>query len=642
MTRRSGFWPRLSDWALSVPVRVKIMGIVLGVIFLLAIVATFQIRATMRATMREELRARGVSVARDVAGRATDLILTDNLFAVHELAGERVESDHDVRYVLIANSSQDLVAHTFGHSFPPELLRANSVGAGEESALALLDTEEGLVWDVAVPILEGRLGTVRVGMSERHLRAVVVDTTRFLLLVTGCISFVGLVAAYLLTFVLTKPILDLVKATEAIGGGDLQRKVPVRTRDEVGQLGAAFNAMTEALARSRGEIERSNRQLLRRNEELSVLNAIALTVSRSLDLGDVLDGALEKVLEAVKVRAGWVFLQDGKEEHLALAASKGLSDGFVREEAEKRLGSCVCREVMDSGEARIFDDLLACPRLSREVLEREGLRCHASIPLKAKERVLGIMNLACDGDQGFGKHDLQLLTSIGHQIGIAIENARLYEEVQHKEVSRRRLLDKLIDAQEEERKRVARELHDQVGQSLTALIMSLGSTEEMIPSGADEVKSQLAEICSFTAGILEEIRRLMMDLRPALLDDLGLIPAVRSFAETHLTRAQVQAHIDVAGVKRKLPSSVETTLFRVVQEAIMNTVKHADARKATIQMRFNESSIAATIEDDGKGFDRTEPDLDVSALGLLGMQERAEILGGNLRIDSQPRKGTRV
>jgi len=297
---------------------------------------------------------------------------------------------------------------------------------------------------------------------------------------------------------------------------------------------------------------------------------------------------------------------------------------------------------MDSGGARVVDGILACLHLSREMLEREGLRCHASIPLKAKNRVLGIMNLALVGDQGFGERNLQLLTSIGHQIAIAIENACLYEEVQHKEVSRRRLLDKLIDAQEEERKRVARELHDQVGQSLTALMMGLASTEEMIPPGAEQVKSQLAEICTLSAGILEEIRRVMMDLRPALLDDLGLIPAVRSHAETHLTRAQVEAHIEVVGVKRKLPSPVDTALFRVVQEAITNIVKHAEARKATIQLCFHESSIAATIEDDGKGFDRNEPNLDITALGLLGMQERVSLLGGTWRIESQRGRGTRI
>lgn len=642
MRRLFRFWSGFFGWTLSVPVRIKIMGIVLGVIFLLGVVATLQVRATTKAALHEELRRRGVSVARDVARLVTEPILTDNLFAIHELARDALENDHDVRYVFIVDSFQDVLAHTFGRGFPSELLGANSVGPGQRFSVEVLETEEGVIHDVAIPIMEGRLGAVRVGMTERRLRAVVGATTRFQLLVTAIVCFVGVVAAYLLTSVMTKPILDLVRATAAIRRGDFRQRVAVWAEDEVGRLTTAFNAMTEALARSRDEMKEFDRQLLRRNEELSVLNAISLAVSQSLNLAEILDGALAKVLDAMKLDAAWVFLQDAREGHLVLATWNGLSQVFAREEAEKDLGRCICREVMDSGEARILDDILTCPCLSRDVLEREGLRCHASIPLKAKDRVLGIMNVASRVDRSFSEDDLRLLTSVGHQIGTAVENTRLYEEVHDKEVLRRHLLDKLMRAQEEERTRVARELHDEVGQSLTALIMALGSAEERIPPEADHEKRHLAEIQTLAARILEETRRLMMDLRPALLDDLGLIPAIRSYAETHLTRAGVEPHIEVSGVKKRLSPLVEIALFRVFQEAIMNIVKHAEAGRATIRLRFNESAIAATMEDDGKGFDPTKPRLGKRALGLLGMEERVALLGGALRIDSQPGRGTRI
>jgi signal transduction histidine kinase len=342
------------------------------------------------------------------------------------------------------------------------------------------------------------------------------------------------------------------------------------------------------------------------------------------------------------VEAGWIFLQDGPEGPLTLAASKGLPEACLRDEAERDLGNGICRQVMDSGEARIFSDDFACLRRNCRVLEQEGLRCRASIPLKAKDRVLGIMNLACVGGRTFQQEDLQFLSSLGNQIGIAIENASLYEEVEQKEVQRRRLLDKLIGAQEEERKRIARELHDQVGQSLTALIMGLGTVEEMVGSEAEQVKSQVAGIRAQSATILEEIRRLMIDLRPALLDDLGLIPAVRSFAETDLARARVQSHVQVVGAKRKLPASMEIAVFRVIQEAVTNIIKHAEARNATVELCFRHSSIGASIEDDGKGFDRTQLGRNAHALGLLGMRERVTLLGGTWRIESRPGRGTRV
>ena len=396
------------------------------------------------------------------------------------------------------------------------------------------------------------------------------------------------------------------------------------------------------VAGSRSEIEQSNRQLLRRNEELSVLNSVAATVSRSLDLDQILDGALEKVLDGVKIKAGWVFLGEEGQERLTLAASQGLSGAFLQEEAEKDLGDCICCEVMASGEARIMDDMLTCPRLTRQILQEEGLQCHASIPLKAKNKVLGIMNVACPKDQRIGVDDLKLLTAIGHQVGIAVENAHLYEEVRQKEALRRRLLDELIRVQEEERKRVARELHDRVGQSLTALIMAVGSVEEIIPPEADHVRRHLAEIRTMMAAVVEETRRLMLDLRPALLDDLGLIPAIRSYAEAHLGPAGVQLEVEVAGIKRKLPPSVDIALFRVVQEAVTNVVKHARASKAAIRLHFNKSLVSATVEDDGKGFDCKDPNLNLRTFGLLGMQERAALLGGTLRIDSRPDRGTRV
>ncbi|MFN3477644.1 MAG: GAF domain-containing protein, partial [Candidatus Methylomirabilales bacterium] len=510
--------------------------------------------------MREELKQRGGSVARDVAGRAADLIITDNLFALQELVRSTLENNEDVRYVFIMNRGRNVLVHTFRDGFPPDLVEANSADPTERFRVEPLETEEGLIQDVAAPILEGKAGIARVGMSERRLKAIVQGTTWFLLIVTALVSLVGVAGAYLLTLVLTKPVLQLVEVTRAVGRGDFSQKAPIFTGDEIGQLSVAFNAMMEALARSRGEIEEFNRQLLRRNEELSALYAIALTVSRSLKLEEILNGALAKVLEVMKLRAGWIFLQDGREGHLTLAAQKGLSAEFAKEEAERELGECICREVMASGEARVLDDILRCPRLSREVLEREGLSAHASVPLKAKEKVLGIINVACHDERRFTEDELRLLHSIGHQIGIAIENARLYEEVQQKEELRRQLLDKLILAQEEERKRVARELHDEVGQSLTALIMSLGSAEEALPAELQPIRDQLAQIRGLTAKTLEEIRRLMVDLRPTLLDDLGLIPAIRWYAETHLTRAGIEPSVEVVGHRRRLPPLVETAL----------------------------------------------------------------------------------
>lgn len=639
--RPSRLWSSFWSWVHSAPVKVKIMGIALGVILLLGLVVTLQVRTIITGRMLQELDQRGGAVARDVAGRATDLILTDNLFALQELVRNTMENNEDVRYVFVQDRDGHVLAHTFGVPFPSDLLTANIAKPADRFRVELLDTEDGVIHDVAVAILEGRAGTTRVGLSEQRLQTIVQDTTWLLLMVTGIVSLVGVAGAYLLTLVLTRPISQLVQVTRAVARGDFSQKARVRTGDEIGRLSADFNAMTEALARSRAEIEAFTRQLVRRNEELSALYDIAVTVSRSLQLEEILNGALTKVLEVMELRAGWVFLQDEQSGCLALAAQKGLSPQFATEEAEQELGYCICREVMDSREARVLDDIRSCPRLSQATLLREGLRAHASVPLKAKDKVLGIMNVAWDDDRRFPDEELNLLQSIGHQVGIAIENARLYAEVQRKEELRRQLLEQIILAQEDERKRVARELHDEVGQSLTALIMSLGSAEASLPPELTAIRGQLAEIEDLSSRTLEGIRRLMADLRPTLLDDLGLVPAIRWYAETHLARAGVQPGVEVIGPRRRLSSSFETALFRVVQEAVTNIVKHAGASQATVRVEFNPGSIATTIEDDGRGFDVAER-RDGSGFGLLGMQERVTLLGGSLRIESEPGRGTRV
>ncbi|MBI2902183.1 MAG: HAMP domain-containing protein, partial [Candidatus Methylomirabilis oxyfera] len=417
-------WSRLSSWVLSVPIRVKIMGIALGMVTLLGLGVTLQVRSSMQVTLQAELQRRAAATARDVAGRAADLIVTNNIFALHELVRTTLEHNEDTRYVLVLDRSGETLAHTLSGNPSPELLRANLPALDEAVRIQPLDIEEGRIYDAAVPIFGGRAGVARVGMSDRRMSAIVAATTRRLLAVTALVSLGGVAAALLLTFVLTRPILALGKVAQAVGRGEFSQKAPVWSRDEVGRLTEAFNAMTEALDRSR-------RQILRRNAELSALNAIAVTVSGSLHLDEILEGALSKVLEVMNLRAAWIFLDE--EGAQVLAASAGLTPDAARAQA-----------------------------------------AHASVPLKAKERVLGIMSVVTNEAGALSREDLNLLTAIGHQIALAVENARLYEEVQRKEEIRRQLLDKLITAPEEERRRVARELPDEVGQSITALNRNRG------------------------------------------------------------------------------------------------------------------------------------------------------------------------
>jgi len=207
------------------------------------------------------------------------------------------------------------------------------------------------------------------------------------------------------------------------------------------------------------------------------------------------------------------------------------------------------------------------------------------------------------------------------------------------------LLRLVISTQEEERRRIARELHDETSQALTSLSLDLEAVAGALPPNAHEAEVKLKAIQPIVTRTLDEIHKVIFELRPTLLDDLGLIPAIKWHAENHLEKAGVKVHLESAGPERRLPIEIETAVFRIIQEATTNIIRHAHAHSASISLEFAASSVAAHIEDDGRGFDLNKV---VSAtggkrgLGLLSMKERIEHLGGILRIQSWPDKGTQI
>ncbi len=227
--------------------------------------------------------------------------------------------------------------------------------------------------------------------------------------------------------------------------------------------------------------------------------------------------------------------------------------------------------------------------------------------------------------------------------GRTIELERLYEQLRRRDEERGDLLGKIITAQEEERRRIARELHDDISQTLTGLVMNLGSVENLITSDPVTARQTLESLRHATSEAVKNTRRLMRDLRPSLLDDLGLVPAISWYIENYLAPAGVEAKLETSGIDERLPPAVEITLFRVVQETLTNIVKHAQAKTAHICIHFTPSAIVGDIEDDGIGFSvDTVRRGNSEGIGLLGMGERIELLKGKLVVESNPGKGTRV
>jgi signal transduction histidine kinase len=213
----------------------------------------------------------------------------------------------------------------------------------------------------------------------------------------------------------------------------------------------------------------------------------------------------------------------------------------------------------------------------------------------------------------------------------------LYREVQKKEEIRGELLKKVIGVQEEERKRIARELHDETSQNLATLLLSI---ETSLSGSPEELKKKLMHMKVMAGRTLDSIHRLILDLRPSVLDDLGLTSAIRWVAESRLEPSGIDLAFSVSGQERRLTPEIETTLFRIGQEAISNIARHAEANSVTIALEFGQKSVCLRVEDNGRGFE-FDQSLNGS-FGLLGMKERAALLDGALTIDSQPGSGTRL
>ncbi len=618
----------------AISVTAKILGMVAGVVLVLGATITLQVRARLERELRADLETRGIAIARSLTTRSTDLLLTNNAFALHQLIRDTLENNPDVRYAFILDSSGGTAAHSFNQNVPPDLLTVN-LNPAPPYQMQTLQSEEGLITDIAVPILGGKAGAARLGLSHQRLETTIAHATWELLGVTALVLAFGLGAAYILTRLLTRPVASLVEAARAVGRGDLQVKARRYMDDEIGELAAAFNAMT-------ADLERSHAELLRRLSELSALDATATAISAGQRLDDLLQSTLERILQIMDLRAGWIFLNEGAAPDFRLAAHAGLSAAFASAEARRELGECICARVLQEGRALVLRDICAeCRRLDPDLIRAEGLVTHASVPLLSGGRVLGVMNVASAHSREFTPDDMTLLNAVGRQLGIAVENARLWEEVKEKEALRQQFLERVIAAQEAERQRLARELHDEAGQTLTALSLGLRRLQDdpRLPAAprelAQELKAQIAALST-------ELHRLAVELRPSALDRVGLIGALEQYAQEFGQRYGLEIQFESSlPASIHLPPEIQTSLYRIVQEALTNVARHAQARAVSVLLQLRESQIVITIEDDGQGFDPAQAQKN-GRLGLFGMQERAAMLGGSLHIESAPGEGTTV
>lgn len=452
----------LAIWSQAFSIRIKIMGLAVASVVLMGAGASIMAQAAFLRHSEEELGLRGASIARDVAARSADHVLTNNPFALHEVLTDTVANNPDVRYLLVFDAAGRVVGHTFPAGLPTDLLRLPVVEPDERVHVEVLSTEEGLVHDVAVNLVAGSAGLVRVGMSEDRLRRAAMQMTELLVLAILVMALVGVFGAYWLTDFLTRPVLSLVETSHAVGAGDLSRRAALGPPDEIGRLITAFNGMVTQLA----------------------------------------------------------------------------SAQRVREE----------------------------------------------------------------------------------------------------------LLGQVITAQEDERRRLARELHDETSQAISSLLVGLRNLEDT-PADPEVLRTRTTELRLLAGQTLAEIHHLVMELRPRSLDELGLPAALSHYVADYAHKHSIPVDLQVLGGTERLPARIETCLYRIVQQALTNVARHSRATAASVVLELRPGLAAAVVEDNGVGFHPQavlRPGNERAALGLHGMQERAALAGGTMQVESSPGHGTTV
>lgn len=404
------------------------------------------------------------------------------------------------------------------------------------------------------------------------------------------------------------------------------------------------------LSALKDRLNEANVELMRRNRELSALNAIAETLSRSLDLETTLHDTLQKVLKVMEIEAGLIHLLDEEARELIVRAHQGLSSQYVQGVDRLKLGEGLAGRVAQSGEPLVVDDISSDPRLTRMVVQEERKRSFVSVPLKARDRVLGTMNLVSQSFRRFSPQDLQLLIAIGHQIGVAVENAQLYEEIrEYAQTLEQRVEERTREIQDrthalavaEERNRLARELHDSVTQYLFSIVLNANATGTLLGKDQQQAREQIQVVQEIAQNALGEMRSLIFELRPAMLEEKGLPYVLALYIDSIKRKEGLDVVLRVDG-ERRLPGDLEQGLYRIAQEALFNVVKHAMAKTVIVDLEIRPNHVSLSVEDDGVGFDPSSPPGKGITLGLSSMKERAKLLGGDFEIQSQPGQGTRV
>lgn len=451
---------------LSVPLRVKILGLALGLISVLSLVTILIVRQELNRNIELSLQEESRLVAGELSYQARDYLLINDIFGLTGTLKNVRKNRPDIRYIFVHDGKNHVLAHTFGPLFPSELLFKKQLsGNPQEPVTTKLATNEGWIWDTTAEIFPGGNTFIRVGVKGDSLRRQLSSLTNVLIKTTGGVATMAVALSLFLSWLIAKPVTQLLAATREIRRGKYDVILPKEADDEIGKLIEGFADMTISLAQA------------------------------------------EK----------------------------------IREEKEK---------------------------LQKEFLQR------------------------------------------------------------------------IMAGQEQERKRISRELHDQTGQALASCMVELRLLEQA--GEGDEMREGIGRLKENITRELEALHNLAMDLRPSVLDDLGLIPALEMYVDHFRKRHGTDIRLRVLGpMQERIDPCTETCIYRIIQESLTNMAKYAEASECSIFLERKPETIRGGVEDNGIGFDQDNID-PAKSMGLYGMQERIHLLGGKFSINSDKEIGTMI
>lgn len=495
-------------------------------------------------------------------------------------------------------------------------------------------------------------GHPQVGVVVQQSQPLITSASNVLLWRLAVGGFVAIILFVVVAWAdvqrVVRPLQSLTAAAERFAGGELTEPVEINRTDEIGILASSFEIMRQRLQRLLAETATWNQQLEqrvvqrtaeleRRNQQLSGINRVTEPLTDNLDVAALLDRTLDRIREVVDFDTASYRLTTS-DRGLSLVASRNLPVELSLETVA--IGQCLCGNAVERKVCQPASNIGDTSR--RSACQLSGIVSAVAIPLVGADRVEGTLFLGFRQERRFDQGELATLQAIGRQVGMSVANARLFAALELRERERAQLLKQVIVAQEEERRRIAIDLHDDVAQALASILIGVETVVQTDESG----RPTLAKIDQFKQLIthtLEDVHTMAAELRPSLLDDVGLVAALSRLVNDVQTQCSLAVDFQTVNVDglRLLPAA-ETALFRIAQAALNNVVHHASAHTVSVLLQRRGDRLILVVEDDGKGFDvpavRAAPLRD--RLGLAGIEERARLIGAQITIESSKGRGT--